>query len=357
MALAHKTEYFLGANSRYGFRSLYGGFCPADEGCFLHVIKGGPGCGKSSFMRRIGAAAEKEGLDVEYILCSGDPDSIDGVFIPALKVGYVDGTAPHSIDSAYPGCSGMYLDLGRFYDSAALIPERKHIMDLNHRYKALYSAAYASIASAASSLPRCVPDIADNDTREKLGKKAALFAGREFKSRKGTASVSKRFLEALSCKGQIFLSSTISSLCERICLLDNGLGLGHIYLRELLPAALEKGLSVIVCPDCLDPELINALIFPELSLALVCGGPGRDELQPYRHIRLDTLPSRERLADMRPTLRRARKLSCEYMAFAADTLAAAKALHDELETIYNPHVDFDGVYEEAQKHISMLFGT
>ena len=67
-------RWFLGANSAEGFRSLYEDFCRS-EGDFLRIIKGGPGCGKSSFMRHIGEAAEKKGLEVEYILCSGDPDS------------------------------------------------------------------------------------------------------------------------------------------------------------------------------------------------------------------------------------------------------------------------------------------
>ena len=66
-------SYFLGANSRSGFYSLYDSF-PPGENTFLHIIKGGPGNGKSRFMRRIGAAAESRGLDVEYVLCSGDPD-------------------------------------------------------------------------------------------------------------------------------------------------------------------------------------------------------------------------------------------------------------------------------------------
>ena len=42
--------YFLAANSGRGFFSLYDGFPP--EGAFLHIIKGGPGTGKSGFMRR-----------------------------------------------------------------------------------------------------------------------------------------------------------------------------------------------------------------------------------------------------------------------------------------------------------------
>mgnify|MGYP002867796410 CR=1 FL=1 len=117
------TRYFLGANSAHGFFSLYDGFAQPEDGVFLHVIKGGPGCGKSSFMKRIGHRAEKAGQDVEYISCSGDPDSLDGVWIPALGVAYADGTAPHVLDPAYPGGGGSYLDLGAFYDEAALRPK------------------------------------------------------------------------------------------------------------------------------------------------------------------------------------------------------------------------------------------
>ena len=77
------STYFLGANSAQGFYSLYGGFPPRSG--FLHIIKGGPGTGKSGFMRAIGSEAERRGMDVEYVLCSGDPDSLDGVYIPALN--------------------------------------------------------------------------------------------------------------------------------------------------------------------------------------------------------------------------------------------------------------------------------
>ena len=51
------TRYFLGGNTASGFVSFYGQFCRGPED-FLWVIKGGPGCGKSSFMKTIGRAAE-----------------------------------------------------------------------------------------------------------------------------------------------------------------------------------------------------------------------------------------------------------------------------------------------------------
>ena len=61
MAVRHS---FLGANTGEGFFSVYDEFCPPDSGVFLWVIKGGPGCGKSSFMKAVGRAAEDAGLDV-----------------------------------------------------------------------------------------------------------------------------------------------------------------------------------------------------------------------------------------------------------------------------------------------------
>ena len=88
--------YFLGANSCGGFASLYGDFTASPEIDRLYILKGGAGCGKSSCMRRIADAAAERGFATERVLCSGDPGSLDGVFLPALRLAYVDGTAPHA---------------------------------------------------------------------------------------------------------------------------------------------------------------------------------------------------------------------------------------------------------------------
>lgn len=91
-----ELTYFLGANSFGGFASLYEDLTASPDVSRLYILKGGAGCGKSSFMKRIADAAAERGLSVERVLCSGDPSSLDGVFIPALRLAYVDGTAPHA---------------------------------------------------------------------------------------------------------------------------------------------------------------------------------------------------------------------------------------------------------------------
>ena len=101
-------SYFLGANSRAGFFSLYDEFPP--DGAYLHIIKGGPGTGKSTLLKTIAAAAEARGLEVQRVLCSGDPDSLDGVYVPALGSAWADGTAPHVLEPRLFGVTGDYLN-------------------------------------------------------------------------------------------------------------------------------------------------------------------------------------------------------------------------------------------------------
>ena len=88
------THFFLGANSGRGFQNLFGEFCTPEDHHDLLVLKGGPGAGKSTMMRRIGQAMEQRGEQVEYFYCSGDPKSLDGVHITRIRTAIVDGTAP-----------------------------------------------------------------------------------------------------------------------------------------------------------------------------------------------------------------------------------------------------------------------
>ena len=91
------TNFFLGANSSGGFQDLYRAFVQDERNEDVMVLKGGPGVGKSTLMKALGRRAEAEGEDVEYIWCSGDPDSLDAVRLPRLGIIAVDGTSPHVV--------------------------------------------------------------------------------------------------------------------------------------------------------------------------------------------------------------------------------------------------------------------
>ena len=72
------VDFFLGTTTPAGFK---GYFEPLrrEPGMQMYLIKSGPGCGKSTLMKRLAQAAEQQGQPIEKIHCASDPDSLDGV--------------------------------------------------------------------------------------------------------------------------------------------------------------------------------------------------------------------------------------------------------------------------------------
>ena len=93
--MARTVNFFAGANSGDGFRNLFHEIVDLEATYDLMILKGGPGVGKNTFMREIGRTLEQTGTPVEYLWCSGDPDSLDGVVLPEVRCAVVDGTSPH----------------------------------------------------------------------------------------------------------------------------------------------------------------------------------------------------------------------------------------------------------------------
>ena len=60
-------------------------------------IKGRPGSGKSTLMRKLAQAARERGFDTESYFCSFDPKSFDMVIIRELGFCIFDATAPHEL--------------------------------------------------------------------------------------------------------------------------------------------------------------------------------------------------------------------------------------------------------------------
>lgn len=91
-------------------------------------IKGRPGTGKSTLMKKIIAAANENGFDTETYYCSLDPNSIDMVVIRNLDVCVFDSTPPHE---KFPEKDGdIIFDV---YDIAAVNdPDTLYVDELMH---------------------------------------------------------------------------------------------------------------------------------------------------------------------------------------------------------------------------------
>jgi hypothetical protein len=149
MTTTDNASFFLGANTPEGFFSLFSELYSPENGWRLYIIKGGPGTGKSTLMKKIAAAADKRGLFCERIYCSSDPGSLDGVIIPSLKISIADGTPPHTLEPKYPGVSEKFVDLGLFRDDRKLEAFRDEIIE-TAKENSFYHKKCTDFLSAAS---------------------------------------------------------------------------------------------------------------------------------------------------------------------------------------------------------------
>ncbi len=351
-----EVRFFLGSNSPSGFYSLYDDFVDANSDS-LFIIKSGPGSGKSTFMRIIASGVHEAGLPVEYIYCSGDPESLDGVYFPTLKTGYVDGTSPHVIEPVYAGTAGNYVSLNTFHDLSSLKQERQKVSEYTKAYKGCYTKAFKLI-SAMASVTEALPCTATADTVKIAERRVKGIINKEIKSSgKGPGKVTRRFISAITCKGPVYFFDTVEALAQRIYLLDNYLGLSHYIIEAVYAAAVEKGWDIICCQSPLFPNVTEHLILPELKLAFV-SQTSRSQYpsKPFRHIRLDAIPDRDKVASLKAEIRRKSRLAQALQDEAVLALKEAKFYHDRLEETYNPYVNFDGVTSLAREHLSALLG-
>ncbi len=292
--------YFLGANSKDGFVSLYGYF-PRPEGDFLHIVKGGPGTGKSSFMRCIGRAAEARGLETHYVLCSGDPKSLDGVYVPQWRRAWVDGTAPHASEPRCFGVDADYVNLGQFCHTPFSAADAARARELTRRYRKEYAMAYRLLGEG-----RIVEEggagLSDpEELLEGLDEAAARPAYPE-----------RRFLHAISCEGEQMLSGEIKQLCPdcRAVPSETLAVLSRELERRRLPA--------VRCPSPFDASRLEAVLLP---------WSGRGFVAAWK------------LRGLSPAL---------------DMLREAKELHDELESISKQYMDFSALQSFTEQSVERI---
>jgi len=138
-------EYYAAANSFSGFRSFFDEVFERKNFERIFILKGGPGTGKSTLMKKTLQKFSEMGFACDAIYCSSDPESLDGIIIDG-KVAVIDGTAPHETDTRLPGAADEIINLGESWSSEILSKKRKEIEELNKIKKQNYSSAYKYLA-------------------------------------------------------------------------------------------------------------------------------------------------------------------------------------------------------------------
>ena len=347
-----ESTFFYGACTPRGFVSHYDSLL--QEVRQLTIIKGGSGCGKSTFMRAIGRAAQERGLDAVYILCSSDPDSLDGIILPQLSTAYVDGTAPHVLEPGLCGGGMNYLNFGELYDREAMKPNEDEIRAVQAENAAQYPYVTACLAAADKLLDAVREATKHRRYQEETAAIAECLALSSLSAAGDQGSISRRFLSAVTPKGLFFCTKTPAALCQRVYVLRDNYGLAPQLLDLLLQKAEDMGHRCIACYSPLLPDSQPThLLIPTAKAAFVSESRDFPYSEPcFCRIDLDsTLP---------PSLRRGLsfydKTVSTLLYQAVAHLRQAKQLHDRMELLCRPFVDFKAADALTQQTILKLFG-
>lgn len=336
--------YFLGCSSPGGFYSFFGEMCPSHEGGYTYIIKGGPGTGKSSLMKKINSILRYAGVETELIYCSSDPSSLDGVYAPSLGCMIADGTAPHVLEPKYPGASQEIVDLGRFWDKGALRSQADKIIRLTDENAACHRRCRRFIEAAALLRDDIVRlSLAAVDTA-KIKRSAARIAAREFGTPSGRiGEESHRLLSAVTPEGVKFFDSTVRLMCDRVYVIeDSNTSCASALLSLIRGYALSGGYDIVTSPCPLSPDgEPEHLLVPALRLGFVTSNHFHSaDFEKIVKISSARFTDKTKLREHASRLGFTKKAYAEFVDEAVSSLAGAKAVHDELERIYISAMDF-----------------
>ncbi len=348
------THTFLAANTAKGFYSLFDELTQlSDHNIFL--IKGGPGTGKSSLMKRISQAAEQKGYETEYIHCSSDCDSLDGIYVKDKKLIFLDATAPHCVDPKYAGAVEQILPLGEFWDRKKLIKNKAPIMALSHSISSLFANVYRLLAAVGEV--RAMSD--------KIIKSAFLYDKAEGAIQKffrqqalvplgKSARVQRRFVSAVSGKGHIFYDD-IFMPCKHILVIEDTHHSAALITDIAKRQLLRMGYDITLLSDPLCPDKTEHIIVNDCALAIVTQNAHMrlsQEAPVVKTLSARSFLSAAILSEHKNKLAFAKKMTKALYDEVFEYMKSEKALHDELEKYYIEAMDFTALGHLTERLIA-----
>lgn len=345
--------YFLGGSSPSGFSPAFGDVI-SDNDSFTYIIKGGPGTGKSSLMKKL--LAEFADDENELYLCSSDPDSADMVVLKKQKVNFIDGTAPHVCDPEYPGAVQEIVNMGDCWDGDKLRACKDELIAADSEYRQFHARCRKCLAAAAAVLAdtRAISDSALNLPKldgfiKRLAKK--ILPAKSV----GEGKLVCRRISAVTPKGYL----TLIPEGDTIYLLGDDFYSGSEYfLRSFASLAVKKGLTaeVSVCTVHAD-EFFEHLRIPELSISFISSNPiNRTAPAEKIFVNFDRFYDKQMLFVRKNRLKFNKAAANDLVDEAVTALKNAKAAHDELEKFYIDAVDFsksEKIYKTLCKKIKI----
>lgn len=302
------------------------------------ILKGGPGVGKSTFMRRLHAALCADSQPSTLYFCSGDPDSLDAVALPEHGLLILDGTAPHIVDPQIPGARDSLINLGDCLNEAAMIPRLPHIKSCMADHAAASRRARACMKSAHAISQDNAALFASCADQAKLYQMTTVLISSVLAERGEVCKaphVRRVITDAVTPKGELCLLAEGAQRRVIRVTGHQGMDLSPV-LKALSRAALAAGYGIEEHLDPLNPGGLRHITVPELSTLITTSEMLPSELT----FDFAACVPKSTLLRHECALEQGRAAVRQQISRAVSAMAQAKQLHDELETFYVPNMDF-----------------
>lgn len=322
MTLKHS---FPGSNTYKGFVGFFDDVFDLDSLERLFILKGGPGVGKSTLMKKVGKLAEAQGDTVEYFHCSSDPASLDGIKINS-RIAVIDGTAPHIVDPKFPGAADEIIPLGDGLDHHVLSVARPKIMDITARMKPKFTAAHHMVAAAESVRNAYASELVVDKTG--VFKAINSFV-EEMMLKKDGPAMRNIYMSAVTPDGVITYVRDTS--CLRVWYIEAPWGFDATdILNKLATTAYDRGADVLLCHDPVNPDKLSDIVISSEFLITTSPLLGKNA-----ELHIDITP----YFDISEADMGLRLIYNQMLDEATALLYKARDIHDELEVQYIEAMD------------------
>lgn len=347
-----QQSYFLGGVTAGGFRTRFSEQIQ-QPGFYTYILKGGPGTGKSTLMKRVAAAFDGEPISLYH--CSSDESSLDAVVLEDRGVVIVDGTAPHVFEAKYPLVSQELVNLGACLDKKKMQDAGEEVRQAADENAQWHQRARQYV-QAVTALHQDLTALGNHALlHQKLTGFGERLAKRTLPKARGAAgSISYRQLSALTASG--YVTQPLPPDYQITELLDPLYTASDTLLRKLAAQACKRGLHVIASENILFPEpMLEAVLLPELKLVFSARTPIRQEETPNAvHMHMTRFYHKELLAQRKQRITFDRKAALALAEEASSAIANALTVHDRLESHYIDALDFDQVSRIAEDLIAQI---
>lgn len=348
--------FFLGANSMNGFKSYFHKVSNVEKGEKMYVIKGGPGTGKSTLMKKILEKMLEKGAKAELILCSSDLSSLDGVIFEELGFSIVDGTSPHVVEPKYPGVFERVIPLSEFFDNELLYKNSKEIVSLCKTNSLLHKKASKLIGAAGELLnDNMTIDITCSNLKDVVNSARCISEMFFIKKSDITGEEKIRFISGVTGDGIVYFNNTVKYYSDEIIGIDDPYGaVSSVFMRTVRKIALQNGYDIITCPCAIFPETkIDHIIIPNLRLAFCTRNSlFNSNLEYTKNIHSNRFRNKTAHSRFRERIAFNIEASKELICEASKQISDAKTVHDLIEKHYVEAMDFEGIKYYAKKILS-----